>query len=80
MPYRYNADDFARNFSITSRSIAMSEEVFDILNNGASVPRNSYVPWDIAGAVLEDFLGTPEKRPATADWVDAENFDWPEDN
>ncbi|MDK4741317.1 Imm1 family immunity protein [Rhizobium sp. CNPSo 3464] len=80
MPYRYNADDFDRNFSIISRSIAMSEEGFDVLNNGASVPRNSYVSWDIAGAVLEDFRCNPEKRPTAVDWVDAENLDWPEDN
>ncbi|MEF0944298.1 Imm1 family immunity protein [Rhizobium sp. BR 362] len=75
---RYNSGDFGRNFSMISQSGAISKEGFDISSNGATVPKNNYLSWDIARAVVEDFLRNPEKRPNSVAWVGAENLDWPE--
>ncbi|NTG50759.1 hypothetical protein G6M04_25540 [Agrobacterium rhizogenes] len=76
---RYNKSDFSRNFSMISQSSEINKEGFDVLDNGASVPRNSYISWGVARAVVEDFLCNPERQSKSVNWIDAKHLDWPED-
>ncbi|MBB4571400.1 hypothetical protein [Rhizobium leucaenae] len=74
---RYNKSDFSRNFSMISQSSEINREGFDILDNGASVPRNRYLSWDIARVVVDEFLVNPESKPKSVKWIDAKYLDWP---
>ena len=68
-----------RNFSLISQPGVGLGADFECLENGATVPKGSYLSWGAAWSVVESFLQSPETRPEAINWVDADSLEWPED-
>lgn len=76
---RFDADDPGHNGSSVSAPAGALEPGLELLPNGQTVPRGSYLPMATAFAVVSEFLRAPKSRPTSISWVAADSLDWPED-